>query len=148
MTSAIAAMLPFSFDTNKENDENIAKAKMRETQFRITSVNQMLVSLLDIVETDPSFWLQINDIAMLKANFTANKRYIDEMRNHFMGESKTVALLDNMKKTIIKLESLMPKESEFNFDLARMKERVNGEFVQLPSDITLAKDIKAWLLDG
>ncbi|OOF52780.1 hypothetical protein [Rodentibacter genomosp. 2] len=145
MASAISAMLPFSFDTSKENDEKVIKAKMLESQLRLQSVNQMLVLLLNVVESDPSFWLQVNNIAMLKAHFSENKAYIDEIKHHFTGESKTVALLDNMKETILKLECLMPQESDFNFDLARMEERINERFFECPSDLKDVDEFRNWL---
>ncbi len=40
------------------------------------------------------------------------------------------------------------KEPQFNYDLARMKERVEGEFIALPAHIKTAEEIKDWLING
>ncbi|WP_439236691.1 hypothetical protein [Lonepinella koalarum] len=141
MSSAIDNLLPHSlFDSN--NDTPI-----QEIHFRISAVNQLLMSFLNEVQQNPTVWDYVDPI-QLKLLFIKHRELITETKTVFQDGSKIMALLDNMEHTIDKIEELFPEQSGFNFDLERMKERVEGEFIALPSHIKTAKEIKAWLLNG
>ncbi|WP_158074616.1 hypothetical protein [Rodentibacter genomosp. 1] len=46
------------------------------------------------------------------------------------------------------LVKIRSRTTEFNYDMDRMKERINDEFVTLPENVKTSQDIKAWLLNG
>lgn len=46
------------------------------------------------------------------------------------------------------VDKIRSRTTEFNYDLDRMRERINDEFVALPENIKTSQDIEAWLLNG
>ncbi|HDL1819462.1 TPA: hypothetical protein PWX61_000824, partial [Mannheimia haemolytica] len=64
---------------------------------------------------------------------------------YFTDGSRTMAILDNMKSNIRKIEQQLSQATAFNFDLERMKERLNDTFHEVPKDITNVNEFRNWL---
>lgn len=61
-----------------------------------------------------------------------------------MEKQALISYVQNVEKQIAdKVE-----EPAFNYDLDRMKAHVESETIEMPSDLTSAKAIKEWLLNG
>lgn len=112
--------------------------------FRITMVNQLLIACVETIEKNPNFWAEI-DLNDFKKYLNQNKVVIFDMQQYFTDGSRTMAILDSMKSNIRKVEQAMAKATAFNFDLARMEDRLNDTFHEVPKEVTNVNEFRSWL---
>lgn len=120
------------------------KQEISVLKFRIMMVNQLLIACLDAIEKNPHFWVEI-DMVDFKKYLTENKAVVFDMQDYFSGNSRTRAVLDNMKSNIQKIETALSHATAFNFDLARMEDRLNDTFHEVPKEVTNVSEFKDWL---
>lgn len=53
----------------------------------------------------------------------------------------------DVKDALNSIEDEELDQPDFNFDLKRMKEGINSEFIQLPDDLNGDENIRNWLLN-
>ncbi|WGE31399.1 hypothetical protein NYR60_05855 [Actinobacillus genomosp. 2] len=141
MSNALTAIYPpFEFIDKK----SVTKEQILFLNFRISMINQLLVTCLEAIDQNPSFWTDIN-LTDFKKYLTQNKAVIFDTQDYFNDGSQTMAILDNMKSNIRKIEEKMAKATSFNFDLNRMEERLDDIFHELPNEVTNVGEFRAWL---
>ena len=141
MSNALTAIYP-QFELFDE--QSASKEQISLLHFRITIINQLLVTCLEAIESNPNFWAEIN-LADFKKYLTQNKAVIFDTQDYFNDGSQTMAMLDNMKSTIRKIEQAMVKAALFNFDLSRMEDRLNDTFHEVPNEVTNVGEFRTWL---
>lgn len=140
MTNTLATIYP----TFEVVNQPITEADISLINFRITMTNQLLKGCIEMMEKDPYFWSK-TDLADFKKYLTQNKAIVFDMQPYFSEGSRTMAILDNMKDNIRKIEQSLAKASAFNFDLARMEDRLNDTFHEVPKEVSNVAEFRSWL---
>ncbi|MFA9488124.1 MULTISPECIES: hypothetical protein [unclassified Mannheimia] len=143
MTETLSTIYP-SFEIT---DKPITEQQISLLNFRITMANQLLVACIEAIENNPNFWTEI-DLDDFKKYLNQNKVVIFDIQQYFSDGSRTIAILDSMKSNIRKIEKALANATAFNFDLERMKERVEDDFIRLPSNLKSPEELRQWLLQA
>lgn len=138
MYSAMTEILPHY------NVKEITDNDIQGLNIRISMINHLLIAVLDGVNKDPYFWKNV-DRALFAKTMADNKQAISQMRAFVQPESHMLALLDNVQSNIAKLEKSLAEYPMFNFDLERMKDRVNDVFHEVPKSVKTVDDFRHWL---
>lgn len=140
MTNVLSSIYPMlEFVDEPATEEDIASLN-----FRIAMTSNLLNGIVEVMEENPNFWASV-DIADFKKYLTHNKAIVFDMQPYVTEGSKTIAVLDKMKENIRKIEKSLNRATAFNFDLARMEGRLNGEFIELPH-LSSAEELRQWLI--
>ncbi|MDW0577967.1 hypothetical protein P2I39_10000 [Mannheimia haemolytica] len=142
MADTLAVIYP-AFDFAAD-DKSATEQQISLLNFRITMANQLLIACIETIEKNPNFWAEI-DLNDFKKYLNQNKVVIFDTQQYFTDGSRTMAILDNMKSNIRKIEQQLSQATAFNFDLERMKERLNDTFHEVPKDITNVNEFRNWL---
>lgn len=140
MTKTLATIYPL-FELN-----NVSKTKLdlSALNFRLIMVNQLLVACIETIDKNPNFWAEI-DLVDFKKYLTENKAVVFDMQHSVSDHSREMAILDQIKSNIHKLETALVKATAFNFDLARMQERLEDDFYEVPQEVTNITEFQQWL---
>lgn len=145
MADTLAVIYP-AFDLAAD-DKPATEQQISLLNFRITMANQLLIACIETIEKNPNFWAEI-DLNDFKKYLNQNKVVIFDTQQYFTDGSRTMAMLDNMKSNIRKIEQQLAQATAFNFDLERMKERVEGDFIRLPANFNSPEELRQWLLQA